>query len=131
MSASPARIGATSFGMSAPLYWLSASVFTTMSAPSFRQASRPAWNAAARPLLLVSRTTWCTPWARATSTVSSLDPSSMTSHSTVSIPGTLRGRSASVAGSCSASLKQGIWMISFMGREPEGTQRCGPLAQGM
>ena len=61
MSASPARIGWISLGMSAALYWLSASVFTTMSAPSFSAASSPAWKAAARPLLLVSRTMWSTP----------------------------------------------------------------------
>ena len=61
MSASPARIGATSLTMSAPRYWLSASVLTMTSAPSLRQASRPAWNAAASPLLLVSRTMCSTP----------------------------------------------------------------------
>ena len=38
----------------------------------------------------------------------------MISHSTESTPGSSRGRSASVPGSCSASLKQGIWTISFM-----------------
>ena len=56
------------------------------SAPSFRQASRPAWKPAARPLLFVSRTMWSTPCARATSTVRSVEPSSMISHSTVSKP---------------------------------------------
>src|SRR5271166_3799237 len=74
----------------------------------------PAWKPAARPLLFVSRTRWSTPWARATATVSSVEPSSITSHSTMSKPATSRGRSASVCGSCSASLKQGIWMMSFM-----------------
>ena len=34
--------GATSRGMSAASYWLSASVLTTTSAPSFSDASRPA-----------------------------------------------------------------------------------------
>jgi hypothetical protein len=99
MSASPAMIGATSLGMSAASYWLSASVLTTTSAPSFRQASRPAWKPAARPLLLVSRTMWSTPRSRATSTVRSVDPSSMTSHSTTSKPGTSRGRLPRVSGS--------------------------------
>ena len=47
--------------MSRPEYWLSASVLTMTSAPSFRQASRPAWKPAARPLLFVSRTMWSTP----------------------------------------------------------------------
>ena len=61
MSALPATIGATSFGMSRASYWLSASVLTMTSAPSFRQASSPAWKPAARPLLFVSRTMWSTP----------------------------------------------------------------------
>src|SRR4051794_10211480 len=85
------------------------------SAPSLRLASRPAWNAAASPLLFVRRTVWSTPSARATSTVRSVEPSSITSHSTSSTPGICRGRSARVAGSWSSSLKQGIWMMSFMG----------------
>src|SRR5436190_15489100 len=109
-------IGYTSLGMSFASYWLSASVLTITSAPSFRQASMPAWKAAARPLLFVRRTTWSTPWARATSIVRSVDPSSMISHSTRSKPATARGRSPSVAGSCSSSLRQGIWMISFIRR---------------
>ncbi len=37
----------------------------------------------------------------------------MTSVSMTSIPGTERGRSASVAGKVGASLRQGIWMMSF------------------
>ena len=57
---------------------------------------------------------WSTPCARATSIVRSVEPSSMISHSTASKPGTSRGRSASVAGSVSSSLRQGIWMMSFM-----------------
>src|SRR5919199_4062249 len=131
MSARPSTIGATSFGMSAPEYWLSASVLTMTSAPSFRHASRPAWNPAASPLLFVSRTMWSTPCARATSTVRSVEPSSMMSHSTTSTPGTSRGRSASVAGSVSSSLRQGIWMMSFTGKPcgagdgPDGRARTG------
>ena len=50
----PRRSGATSFGMSGRMYWLSASVLTITSAPSFRHASSPAWKPAARPLLFVS-----------------------------------------------------------------------------
>ena len=114
MSALPARIGATSFGMSPPKYWLSASVLTMMSAPSFSEASSPAWKAAASPLLFVRRTTWWTPCSRATSTVRSVEPSSITSHSTCSMPSISRGRSPSVEGRVSSSLKQGIWMINFM-----------------
>src|SRR3954470_12947769 len=113
-SARPSTIGATSLGMSAPEYWLSASVLTITSAPSFRHASRPAWKPAARPLLFVSRTMWSTPCSRATAIVRSVEPSSMTSHSTVSKPATFRGRSARVAGSVASSLRQGIWMMSFI-----------------
>src|SRR3954451_6167310 len=119
-SARPATIGATSFGMSAPMYWLSASVLTMTSAPSFRHASRPAWKPAARPLLFVSLTMWSTPCSRATSIVRSVEPSSMISHSTTSMPGTSRGRSASVAGSVDSSLRQGIWMMSFIGKPAGG-----------
>ena len=94
MSALPATIGATSLGMSSPSYWLSPSVLTITSAPSFRHASRPAWKPAARPLLFVSRTMWSTPPARATSIVLSVEPSSMISHSTcveaVDAPGQVR-----------------------------------------
>ena len=57
---------------------------------------------------------WSTPWSRATSIVRSVEPSSITSHSTSSKPATARGRSASVAGSVASSLRQGIWMMSFM-----------------
>ena len=101
--------------MSAPLYWLSASVLTTTSAPSLRQASSPAWKPAARPLLLVRRTMCSTPCSRATSTVRSVEPSSMTSSSTASMPSIWRGMSAIVAGSVASSFRQGIWMISFIG----------------
>src|SRR5690606_10006989 len=100
--------------MQEPSYWLSASVLTTMSAPARRAASSPVVNAAARPRLVVWRTTWSTPSWRATSTVRSELPSSITSHSTTSTPGTARGRSATVAGSVSSSLKHGIWMTSLM-----------------
>src|SRR4051812_38480972 len=66
---------------------------------------------------------WSTPLARATSTVRSVEPSSITSHSTTSKPGTSRGRSASVTGSVFSSSRQGIWMINFMGTGDDGTAR--------
>src|SRR3954471_1863066 len=119
-SARPSTMGSTSLGMSEPMYWLSASVLTITSAPSFRHASRPAWKPAARPLLFVSLTMWSTPCSRATSTVRSVEPSSMMSHSTTSTPGMSRGRSASVAGSVASSLRQGIWMMSFIARAGRG-----------
>ena len=56
MSASPRSSGASSFGISCPAYWLSASVLTMKSAPALRQASMPAWNAAASPLFRRIRT---------------------------------------------------------------------------
>ena len=71
----------------------------------------PAMNAAARPRRRRNDTMWSTPCARATLTVSSVEPSSMTSTSTTSTPGMLRGRSASVPGSVLASSRQGIWMM--------------------
>ena len=77
----------------------------------------PAWNAAARPLLLVSRTMWSTPFARATSTVRSVEPSSITSHSTASKPGELsREARAAPRGSVSSSFRHGIWITSFICR---------------
>src|SRR5258708_35367353 len=48
-SALPRRIGATRRAMSAPAYWLSASVLTMMFAPSCSAASTPATNAADSP----------------------------------------------------------------------------------
>ena len=48
-----------------------------------------------------------------TSDVPSRDPSSITRTSMTSMPEMLFGRSASVAGSVCASLRHGIWMMSF------------------
>ena len=61
---------------------------------------------------------WLTPPARATSTVRSDEPSSITSHSTSSMPSIVLGRSARVSGSVCSSSKHGIWMMSFMGGAP-------------
>src|ERR671937_521799 len=60
--------------------------------------------------------------------VRSVEPSSITSHSTVSMPGSSRGRSASVCGSVASSLKHGIWMMSFMRR---GSSRLPNLSRRM
>src|SRR5690242_20385153 len=51
---------------------------------------------------------------REASAVLSEEPSSMMSHSTVSKPSTFLGRSARAMASVSASLRQGIWMMSFI-----------------
>src|SRR5690606_22591209 len=123
-SASPARIGAVSLGMSSARYWLSASVLTMTSAPARNAASIPAANARARPWLCPRRTMWSTPAAWATATVSSVLPSSMIIHSTRAKPGTTRGRLASVMPSVAASLKQGIWMIR-VGPDIAGSPRTG------
>src|SRR5712691_1505691 len=114
MSAFPARMGATRRGISWPGYWWSASVLTMTSAPRRREASRPAMKPAARPFLRVKRTMWSAPFARATSEVRSVEPSSTTSTSTTSIPGMERGTALRVSGSVTSSLRQGIWTINFM-----------------
>src|SRR2546427_8824512 len=114
MSACPARMGATRRGISWPGYWWSASVLTMTSAPRRRLASRPAMKPAARPLRRVKRTMWSAPFARATSAVRSVEPSSITSTSTTSMPGMERGTALSVSGSVASSLRQGIWTINFM-----------------
>ena len=105
---SPATIGATSFGMSSARYWLSASVFTITSAPSLSAASNPAWKATARPRFDANRMRWSAPQRRATSAVASVEPSSMTSHSTVSKPSTSRGRAAGVTGNVASWSRHGI-----------------------
>ena len=74
----------------------------------------PAVNAAARPLLRRRRTTWSTPWARATSDGAVARPVVDDQHlDRRRCRECDRGRSASVAGSVAASLRHGIWMISF------------------
>ena len=61
-------------------------------------------KAEARPLLRAKRTTWCTPQARATAAVPSVEPSSITSSSIDAIPGSAVGSAATVTGSVAASL---------------------------
>ena len=72
---------------------------------------------AASPLRRVKRTMWSAPCARATSEVRSVEPSSMTSTSTASTPGMVRGMALSVSGRVASSLRQGIWTISFIRAE--------------
>src|SRR4051812_39948575 len=76
---------------------------------------------------------WSTPCARATSTVRSVEPSSITSHSTTSKPGTSRGSSASATGRVFSSSLQGTWMMSFMGTAPGryNGPRPAPLGGGI
>jgi acyl-coenzyme A synthetase/AMP-(fatty) acid ligase len=76
--------------------------------------SMPVMNAVASPRFTGCRTTWSTPSSRARAAVSSVDPSSTISHSTQSKPSTSRGIVASAAPRVAASLRHGIWMISFM-----------------
>ena len=116
MSARPARIGATSFGMSAARYWWSASVLTITSAPSFRAASMPGLEGG-REALVVGQPDDVVDaaGARATSTVRSLEPSSTTSHSTSSKPVDRRGAARPApAGSVASSFRHGIWITSFI-----------------
>ncbi len=108
ISACRSNIGFTSFSISLPKYWLSASVFTITSAPKERLTSSPVMKAFASPLLCRCLSTWSTPHFFAISTVLSVLPSSIISHSTVSKPGTDLGSSESVTGKLDSSLKQGI-----------------------
>lgn len=57
ISVFPSIIGRTSFSISAATYWLSASVFTMISAPFLSQASKPAMKPFASPLFLFKSTT--------------------------------------------------------------------------
>ena len=120
MSASPATIGFTSVATSRPSNWLSASVLTITSAPSFRDASRPAWKAVCEALVVrqpddvvdaVLARDLDRAVGRAVVDDEQLD------HVEAGDP---RGRSCSVTGSESSSSKQGIWMMSFM--RSEGVQ---------
>src|SRR6185312_7223 len=74
----------------------------------------PVIKAVASPRFTGCLITWSTPSSRASSAVPSVEPSSTTSHSTFSNPSTLRGNVATAVPSVAASLRQGIWMISFM-----------------
>ena len=90
-------------------YWLSPSVLTTMSAPSSSARWTPSWKERPSPRLRACRTKWTTPCSRATSTVRSVDPSSMMSTTISSMPGISRGIVDSTAGRVSSSLRQGTW----------------------
>ena len=109
MSARPSRIGCTRSAIRSCGYWLSPSVLTTMSAPSSSARCTPSWKDRPRPRLRACRTKWVTPWARATSTVRSVEPSSMISTRISSIPGISRGIVERTRGSVSSSLRQGTW----------------------
>ena len=57
---------------------------------------------------------WSAPCSRATSAVRSVEPSSITSTATSSIPSMRRGMLRSVSGRVFSSSRQGIWTTSFM-----------------
>ena len=101
--------------MSAPRYWLSASVFTMTSAPRRSHASSPRHERRREPRFLGKRTMWWTPKATGGPLVwvPSVLPSSMISTSISSTPSRVRGRSARVWGRVSRSFRQGTWMMSF------------------
>jgi hypothetical protein len=96
-------------------YWLSPSVLTRMSAPSSKERTTPSRKDRPRPWVRAWWTKWVTPCSRATATVRSVHPSSMTRISISSTPGTWRGMVARTEGSVRSSFKQGIWTISFTG----------------
>ena len=97
MSASPARIGAVSLGMSSAQYWLSASVLTMTSAPARSAASMPGGERPREALVAAEADDVVDARRLGHATVSSVLPSSMTIHSTCAKPGTARGRLASVS----------------------------------
>ena len=108
ISALPCMIGHTSLLMSSPRYWLSPSVFTTISAPSSIDLLKPVLNAFASPLFSLISTRWSTPACLAASEVLSVLPSLTTRISTRSIPSTFLGMSRIVSLIVPPSLKQGI-----------------------
>src|SRR4051794_28574683 len=118
MSAVPATTGATRSGMRSCGYWLSPSVLTRMSAPSSSARCAPSWNERPRPRLPACRTNWVTPCARATSTVPSVEPSSITRTMISSMPGMRSGIDRRTAGSVSSSFRQGIWTTSLTALPP-------------
>ena len=124
ISASPRRIGWTRSPMRSCGYWLSPSVFTTMSAPSSRARWTPSWNDRPRPRLRAWCTNSVTPCSRATSTVRSVEPSSMMSTMISSIPGISFGIVLSTRGRVSCSFRQGTWTTSFTCR---ATSLTGPV----
>jgi len=113
-SAFLSRTGLTSLTMSAPLYWLSPSVFTMMSAPRKSAASRPFPKALVSPMFLLFFTMKSTPSSSATSMVLSVLPSSIMRVYISSTPSILLGRSAITAGSEFSSLRQGTCMKSLV-----------------
>jgi len=111
-SALPSSTGLTSSPIEAAWYWLSPSVLTMTSARSRSAASRPRRKARASPSRAGARTMWVTPARRATATVSSVEPSSITRTSMDVNPGSDEGSCAIVAASVPSSLWQGIWITS-------------------
>src|SRR5688500_17169561 len=109
MSARPATIGCTRSAMRSCGYWLSPSVLTTMSAPSSSARWTPSWKDRPRPRLRAWRTKCTTPCSLATSTVRSVDPSSMIRTMISSIPSMDVGIVDRTAGRVSSSLRQGTW----------------------
>ncbi len=106
MWASPATIGATSGAMSAGSNWPSPSMFTTTSAPMASAVRTPLRKVRPRPRL----TGWLdtrAPASRASSAVRSVEPSSITSTSTLPMPGMSRGTPATTSVTVRSSLRQG------------------------
>jgi hypothetical protein len=113
MSARPARIGATRRAMSAPRYWLSASVLTMMSAPRRRHASRPAH--VGRREAAVAREAEHVVDAELRGVLGGAVGAAVVDDEDLDAvdAGELRGRSAKVSPRWSRSFRQGIWMRSF------------------
>ncbi len=114
ISACPATKGATRSAIYEPGYWLSASVFTKISAHCWSANTIPARKASQRPLLAAKLSTCVTHKFLATCTVASVLPSSITSVSMWVMPGRDLGSSAKTLGKVPSSFLQGIWISNFM-----------------
>ncbi len=114
ISAFCSMIGLIKSGICFWLYWKSPSVFTMISAPFSSAASRPVLNANARPRLVFRVMIQSAPAFFATVIVLSVEPSLITSTSTLLIPSIWRGISLITLSMVFSSLYAGMVMINFM-----------------
>ncbi len=114
ISAISLNIGSINFGISLPLYWPSASMFTIISAFLSNAISNPVLNACASPLFCLNEMILSAPAFSASLTVVSVEPSSTTNISTASRGAISRGISLITPAIVSSSLYAGMVMMSFM-----------------
>ena len=100
--------------MSRPAYWLSPSVLTMKSAPQLEAGVDAGHERRRQPLAPREPDDVIDADGRGHLRRAVARPVVDDEDLDASMPGIARGRSASVAGSVSASLRHGIWMISFV-----------------